>query len=171
MGQFVHCLVAAVLVEARRLETAGPVVPHGTEDPDLCLEVWLHILCEDVALEWGDGADGVHLEELIGTEAVPGEGELVLEDGAGGEGEEGVLVDEGAAAWWRRLWVAVRVDGVGGVGVFVVFVVAVVEAVEGGPGADGGGEHDGGHGALCVAARGLDEVAFCEEPELCLFYL
>ena len=153
-------------VGARCLETARSMVPHGTEDPHLCLEVWLYVFCEDVALQGCDGADGVHLEELVGTEAVPGDGELVLEDGPGGKGEEGVLVDEGAAYRLGGRAGGARVDGRGEVlvGILVVLVVPVVEAVEGGSGADGGGKDDGGHGALCARARGRYEVAFRQHP-------
>lgn len=178
MGQLVHGPVGGVLavwVEARCLEAAGSVVPDGTEDSDPCLEVGLDVFCEDVALEGCDGADGVHLEELVGTEVVPGEGKVILEEGAGGKGEEGILVDEGVGG---RDGFGVDGGFCGGVkrrgqvevGVFVVLVVAVLDAVEGGPGAEGGREDDGRDGALsgrlCV-----DEVAFCEEPELDELYL
>ena len=83
------------------------MVPDCTENLDPCLKVGLDVVCQDVALERREGADGVHLEKLIRTEVVPGEGEFVFEDEASGKGEEGVLVNERAA----RGWLAVGVDG------------------------------------------------------------
>jgi hypothetical protein len=153
MGQLVHCLG----VDARCLEAAGFMVPDCTENLYPCLKVGLDVFCEDVALEWGEDADGVHLEKLIRTEVVPGKGKFVLEDGSGGKGEEDVLVDERVARG-AGYWIALGVDGIflwrGEVlvGVLVVFAVSVVESVDGGSGAECGCKDDGRDGALGVLA-------------------
>ena len=104
----------AECVDAVCFEPARFMIPDGAEEPDLCLKVWLYVFREDVALEWREDADGVHLEELVRTEVVPGEGEVVLEDGLCGEGEDDVLVHEGAVAWLggrAGFWFAVGIDG------------------------------------------------------------
>ena len=99
----------------------------------------------------------MHLEELIRTEVVPREGELVFKDRPGGKGYERVPVDEWAGYGRRRrvrfyvetgVYIGFRRGFAKGqilVGIFVIFVVPVIETVEGGLGADGGREGDGGH--------------------------